>query len=314
MMAVVVDDRDAVDLRDLEATAGAGKRRERAGGFLAADTGELERRERRARVAAVVLSRAARARPRRRARRARRAPPARPSDRTRSSSSASERNSLWWSSSTFVMTAIVAGRPKTVRSDSSPSTTSQPSPAPAFAPSCGTGAPISQAGSLPVSRRTNAIIAATVPLPCVPATTIERRSATSSARNSARVRPVTPGYALETTTSQPSGTTGSAAISTRTPSSPSRYGVRTRVPAADLGTPRLREPRVGRQPGAADADEPEPPSVKRLQGRSAPRRSRRPRSGAPRAALPRPSAQDASGRRASTARCPARLRGRARAP
>ena len=38
-----------------------------------------------------------------------------------------------------------------------------------------------------------AIIAAVVPFPCVPPTTIERRSATSSARNSARERPGTAG-------------------------------------------------------------------------------------------------------------------------
>src|SRR5262249_4135385 len=119
-------------------------------------------------------------------------------------------------------TAISAGRLKTERSDSSPSTTSQPSPAPAFAPSCGTGAPINHAGSRPDSRSTNAIIAAVVPLPCEPATTIDRRGPTSSARNSARDRPATAGYAAETTTSQPSGQTGSGASSTGTSASASR--------------------------------------------------------------------------------------------
>ena len=46
------------------------------------------------------------------------------------------------------MTTATFGRSAAiVRSDSSPSTTSQPSPVPAFPPSCGTSAPISQAGS-----------------------------------------------------------------------------------------------------------------------------------------------------------------------
>src|SRR5205085_9599929 len=58
--------------------------------------------------------------------------------------------------------------------------------------------------------------------------TIDRRAPTSSSRNSARERPRTDGYADETTTSHPSGTTGSGAISTRTSRSGSRYGVATR--------------------------------------------------------------------------------------
>ena len=52
---------------------------------------------------------------------------------------------------------------------------------------------MSHAGSPPVSRSANAIIAAVVPLPCVPATTIDRRSPTSSASRSAREVPATPG-------------------------------------------------------------------------------------------------------------------------
>src|SRR3954452_22410902 len=165
----------------------------------------------------------------------------------------------------FVTTATSAGRPKTVPSDSSPSTTSQPAPEPAFAPSCGTGAPMSQAGLRPVSRRTNAIIAAVVPFPCVPATTIERRSATSSASSAARGRPATAGYAEETTTSHPSGTTGSGAISSGTSRSCSRYGVSTRShpptsapqarascayaerPAPPMPTNQIRLPSSGRE-------------------------------------------------------------------
>ncbi len=56
VMAVVVDHRDAVDLGDLEAPAGAGELREDRRSLVALDTGELERGERRAGVAAVVLS------------------------------------------------------------------------------------------------------------------------------------------------------------------------------------------------------------------------------------------------------------------
>src|SRR4051794_31676864 len=165
----------------------------------------------------------------------------------------------------FVPTATSAGRPKTVPSDSSPSTTSHPPPNPAFAPSCGTGAPMSHAGSRPVSCRTNAIIAAVVPFPCVPATTIDRRSATSSASRSARARPATAGYADETTTSHPSDTTGSGAISSVTSRSCSRYGVSTRSqpptsapqarascayadrPAPPMPTNQMRRPSSGRE-------------------------------------------------------------------
>ena len=123
----------------------------------------------------------------------------------------------WWSSSTFVTTPISGRSSSIVRSDSSPSTTSQPSPVPAFPPSCGTSAPITKAGSRPSSRSANAISAVVVDLPCVPPTTIERRSETSSARNSARLRPATVGYALETTLSHPSRSSGSGETTTSIP-------------------------------------------------------------------------------------------------
>ena len=193
VVGVVVDDRHASGLGDLEAPPRPGEPAER---------GRRLRRDRRRRARARrglrprcggCGRRAAPAAPRTAARRERRAAPTPATRSNAASSSASERNSLWWSSSTFVTTAICAGSPKTVRSDSSPSTTSHPSPAPAFDPSWGTGAPISHAGSSPLSRSANAIIAAVVPLPCVPATTIDGRRATSSARSSARRSPATCG-------------------------------------------------------------------------------------------------------------------------
>ena len=59
--------------------------------------------------------------------------------------------------------------------------------------------PIRNAGSSPSRSRQKAIIAVVVVLPCAPATTIERRSDTSSASRSARGRPSTrPANAVET--------------------------------------------------------------------------------------------------------------------
>ena len=57
MVGVVVDDRDAPRLRDLEAAAGAGEAAERLGRLAAIDPRELERREGGPRVRAVVLAR-----------------------------------------------------------------------------------------------------------------------------------------------------------------------------------------------------------------------------------------------------------------
>ena len=77
-----------------------------------------------------------------------------------------------------------------------------------------------QAGSRPVSRRTNAIIAAVVVLPWAPPTTIDGWAATSSARNAARGVPsLRWACAVETTTSQPSGGDGSPPTSTSIPAS-----------------------------------------------------------------------------------------------
>ena len=115
----------------------------------------------------------------------------------------------------FVTTATLGRSANAERSDSSPSTTSQPEPVPALPPSCGTTPPMIQAGSFPASRRANAIIAAVVVFPWAPVTTIDGCVATSSARKSARGVPATrPRCAVETTTSKPSGGRGSPPRST----------------------------------------------------------------------------------------------------
>ena len=163
------------------------------------------------------------------------------------------------------MTTPISGRSRsTVRSDSSPSTTSQPSPAPALPPSWAISPPTSHAGSRPSSARTNAIIPVVVVFPCAPATTIARRSETSSARNSAR-----------------------------------RRAGHRRVRARDDGLPPLRHDRLGRDPhldrpraGADTASRPGPSRRPRLPTRARGtrttrarrRRSRRTRGAYPRAA------------------------------
>src|SRR5205823_8148422 len=56
VVAVVVDDRHAVDSGDLEAPAGAGEAREQRRRLVTRDARELECRQRRPRVASVVLA------------------------------------------------------------------------------------------------------------------------------------------------------------------------------------------------------------------------------------------------------------------
>ena len=149
-----------------------------------------------------------------------------------SASSASEPKVVWWSSSTFVTTATVAGSAKTLLSDSSPSTTSQPLPALALPPSCGISPPMRNDGSRPSRSSTKAIIAVVVVLPCAPATTMESARPTSSARSSARGAPSTrPAKAVETKASASAGASGGPSeISTGIPAArtPSRYGVSRR--------------------------------------------------------------------------------------
>src|SRR3954470_13127473 len=135
---------------------------------------------------------------------------------------------VWWSRSTFRRTAISGRSAATERSDSSPSTTSHPAPACALPPSCGISPPIRYAGSSPSRSRQNAIIPLVVVLPCAPATTIDRRSETSSASKSARGRPSTrPAYAVDTYDSQPAGGEGGSgeSVTAIAGSRCARYGV-----------------------------------------------------------------------------------------
>ena len=137
--------------------------------------------------------------------------------------------------------AISGRRSAIERSDSSPSTTSQPAPVPAFPPSCGTTPPTIHAGSWPSSRRTNAIIAAVVVFPCAPPTTIDaperdelgeelgaRAALRRGPRARSRRRPRTR-----------RGGAGSPPMSTSTPSSVSRKIVsRTSQPRTSAPQPR----------------------------------------------------------------------------
>ena len=195
-----------------------------------------------------------------------------------------------------------------MRSDSSPSTTSQPSPAPALPSSCGISPPTSHAGSRPSSERTKAIIPVVVVFPCAPATTIARRRETSSARKSARRVPAT-GVGARDDGLPAVRHDGLGCDPHLDPARAAQIRRLDPVPAADLRTPGAREERVRREPGAADADEPEAPTRERPQARSAPPRSRRPPPVSPSSAWPRSSPRAARGRRAIRRR--ARERGRA---
>ena len=70
-------------------------------------------------------------------------------------------------------------------------------------------------------------MAAVVVFPCAPATTIDGAAATSSASSSARGRPATSWYALETTISHPSRSSGAGETRTSIPAARTerRYGV-----------------------------------------------------------------------------------------
>ena len=154
MMGVVVDDRHAAALADeLEPARRAAEVRQHALRVRARNARQLQRRNRRRRVPPVVLARnrELERRPARAPSHAPRAAVRRASARTASATSASEANVEWWSRSTFVTTPISGRSCSSVRSDSSPSTTSHPSPAPALPPSCGNSPPTSQAGSSPSS-------------------------------------------------------------------------------------------------------------------------------------------------------------------
>ena len=158
MVAVVVVDGDPArsprSSKRRPAPANSGKH---ALGLATSHSRELERCQSRGRVAAVVLAREPRARasPARARLRARSPARARATARTACATSRSVAKVAWWSRSTFVSTAIRGRSSSSDRSDSSPSATSQPSPARAFPPSCGISPPIKKAGSSPRrSRRT----------------------------------------------------------------------------------------------------------------------------------------------------------------
>ncbi len=190
-------------------------------------------------------------------------------------------NVAWWSRSTFVTTAICGRSGSIVRSDSSPSTTSQPSPAPALPPSW---APRRRSGTRDRGRaprgRTRSSRSSSS------SRARRRRRSTASAR---RARRGTPPAAARRRPGRPSRRSPPSrrARPARARSRPARRRAWREVrrldavPAPHLGAPRAREERVGREPGAADPDEPEPPTGERLQARSAPRRSRRPRADGP---------------------------------
>ena len=165
-----------------------------------------------------------------------------------------------------------------MRSDSSPSTTSQPSPAPAFA-----------AELRHRRRRSASRVAARLVQDvrdhrgrralAVRPRDDDRVAAARRARQEVRPRasPRTPWYAAETTASHPSGTTGSGADLDAHAAERREVRRLDAVPAADLGAPRARELRVRREARAADADEPEPPAVERGKRDQLLRRSGRPR-------------------------------------
>ena len=178
-------------------------------------------------------------------------------------SSAADANSEWWSSSTFVTTATSAGSEKTVRSDSSPSTTRWPAPKPAFDPSCGTVAPITHAGSLPGLAQHERD---------------HRRGRSLSVRaGDDDRRPAGDELAQELRAAH----AGHGRVSRRDDRLPTVRDDRLRrdldakvaerlevrglhaVPAADLRAPRSRELRVRAETGAADPDEPEPAALHR---------------------------------------------------
>ena len=116
--------------------------------------------------------------------------------------------------------------------------------------------PMIHAGSPPVSRSTNAIIAAVVVLPCAPPTTIAGCAATSSARNSARGVPsIRCRCAVETTTSQPGRRRGLAADVDLDPLERPHEDRVAQIPAAHLGPERPRDVGVGGHARPADPDE-----------------------------------------------------------
>ena len=261
--------------------------------------------------------RAARARRRTAARRARRAGRREPRVERRSRSP-SDANSVWWSSSTFVTTAISAGEPehsavRLVALDDELARRRNRRSSRAAAPARRSATP----GRDPVSRRTNAIIAAVVPLPCVPGDDDRRRGRRRARAGTPRgAGPAPYGYADETTASHPSGhdrlrrdldcdvrraARGTACVrgpSRRPPPPTPARAARTR------SAPRRRS----RRTRAGGRSSPSP-------ARSARRRSPRRRPASRRASIASPiRCEPRRRRRAASGRARARRRARARAP
>ena len=136
-----------------------------------------------------------------------------------------------------------------VRSDSSPSTTSQPcAGARRFrrAAECPRRSATQARGRDARGRRRSSRSSSSCRAPRRPRSSRAARRARRGARLASCPR-MRPAKAVETYASQPSGGTGgSSEISTSIPSRCSRYGVSHAIPAAHLGAPRPRQQRVAR--------------------------------------------------------------------
>ena len=170
-------------------------------------------------------------------------------------------------------TTAISGRSAAiVRSDSSPSTTSQPSPARALPPSCGISPPIEVRGVAAKPARQKAIIAGRRRL-AVRAGDDDRAAQRDELGE--QLRPRRPAdasaNAVETTTSQPSGAAGSGAITTSIAAPRERPGRASRPgPSRRPRPPRRARAARTREARAADADEPDPPPASGGKLRSAP--------------------------------------------
>ena len=315
MVRVAVEDGHAARLAlRLEPAAGAAELDDRRLRVGARHAGELEGRERGRRVPPVVLSRHARAR----------APTgssssarttcgtSRSQSSKNASTSAREAKVVWWSRSTLRSTAISGRRAPTERSDSSPSTTSQPDPARALPPSCSHVAPDEERsgraragrGRRRSSRSSSSSRAR------------RRRRSSAAARRARRggrraaVRRPGRRTRWRRYTSQPAGGCGgSGEISTAMPSRWRRYGVSTRSQPATSAPQACASERVAAHAGAADAGEPDAPTGERLRGRRAhPRSPPLRRVSRPRAS-PRPWPRGGLRRSSSSSTTPRRARG-----
>ena len=172
----------------------------------------------------------------------------------------------------FVITAICGASEPIERSDSSPSTTSQPVADAGVAAELRNHAaddPGRVAAGLAAARRRSS--------PTSSSCRGRRRRRSPAARRRARPGTSARGvpsmrcrWAVETITSQPAGGAGSPPRSTSMPSSDAMKIVSRDVPPAHLGAERPGDVRVGGHARAADADEVQPPPRERPR-RSGPR-------------------------------------------